>query len=332
MHGAAHTANAPPSRKPEPLPPRSLDEPGADEPLRPGEQAHEDEAEDDQDEARDLLEQELIAREREPDGGRARAEEHEHGDEPGDEREAGDDDAAGGSRLAQPLRLDRGHGRQVAGDERQHARREERDEAGAERDGDRGAAHSKRSSASSRRCSSTGSSGSPSSPSGGAPPRTRLQRQASAPTATMPDCEPGERQQPGDEVESLARRHGEDGGPELVDELRLDLALRVAGRDPGADVRLHPQRDRRVGGVERRLADRADELGLELGGCRLQLARRLPAAARAAQRPAASASLIRPALARARCLRRARKPPRSHRRSASGPCPSRRRSTSPDSA
>ena len=73
---------------------------------------------------------------------------------------------------------------------------------------------------------------------------TRLQRQASAPTTTSPTREPGERQQPGDQVEPLARRHGEHGGAELVDELRLDLALRVAGGDPRADERLHPQRDR----------------------------------------------------------------------------------------
>jgi hypothetical protein len=64
----------------------------------------------------------------------------------------------------------------------------------------------------------------------------------------------------------MLRRLGEHGRPELIDERGLDLALRVSGGDPLADERLHPQRDRRVGRVEGRVADRADELRFELGG------------------------------------------------------------------
>ena len=54
--------------------------------------------------------------------------------------------------------------------------------------------------------------------------------------------------------------------PELGDERVLDLLLRVAGRDPHADERLHFLRDGCVRLIEGRLAHRADELRLEVGG------------------------------------------------------------------
>ena len=132
---------------------------------------------------------------------------------------------------------------------------------------------------------------------------------------------------------TLARRHREDGRPELVDELRLDLALRVARSDPRADARLHPPRDRCVRGVERRLADGADELGLELGGRRLQLAAPLRAPQERAQRPAASdephqAGAERPLDPFVEVGGFFDRRPRS----ASEPCPWRRRRTSPGSA
>ena len=111
-------------------------------------------------------------------------------DEAGDERKAGEDDPAGCSWLAQPIRLDRGHGREVAGDERQHAGGEERDEAGAEGDGDRGSAHLEPlelvvEAPLERRVERLAvARPAPASP------RTRLQRHASAPTATMPRPSP----------------------------------------------------------------------------------------------------------------------------------------------
>ena len=82
MHGAAQTANAPPSRTREPRRRAPCDEPGADEPLGPRQQAHEREPEDDEDEAGDLLEQELVAEDAAPTQRGAGAEEHE------DDREA----------------------------------------------------------------------------------------------------------------------------------------------------------------------------------------------------------------------------------------------------
>ena len=70
-----------------------------------------------------------------------------------------------------------------------------------------------------------------------------------------------------------ARRLGEDALAELRDELSLDLALRVAGGDPPADELLHAQARPASSTVERRVARRADELALELGLCRMLLAR-----------------------------------------------------------
>ena len=275
MQGAAQIGEGAPEQEAGAAPPRVLDEAGAEQPLRPRQQAHEREAEDDQDEAGDLLHQELVLREREPDRGRTGAEQDEDGHEPGDERDAGADDAPRRARLAQPLGLDGGDRGEVAGDERQDARREKRDEAGAERDEDGGAAHgSKRASSSSSRRSSAGSSGSAASADGSSSAPARV---APAPGEQAHDHdaerEPGERQHPRDQLEALLRRLGQHRRAELVDERGLDLALRVAGGDPLADERLHPQRDGRVRGVERRLADRADELGLELGRGRALLAR-----------------------------------------------------------
>ena len=64
MHGAAQTANAPPRRTREPRPLASLQQPGADESLGPRQKTHEREPEHDEDEARDPLEEELVAEDR----------------------------------------------------------------------------------------------------------------------------------------------------------------------------------------------------------------------------------------------------------------------------
>ena len=125
----------------------TLQQTGTDESLRPGQQPHEGEAEDDEDEPGDSLEQELVAEEPAADERGADAEHHEDGREAEDERNARDDDATRGPGLAEPVRVDSGDRRQIAGDEREHARREERDEAREERDGDRAEIHVSRRSA-----------------------------------------------------------------------------------------------------------------------------------------------------------------------------------------
>ena len=72
MHGAAHTANAPPSSALEPAPPRALQQARRDRALRPRQQPDEREAEHDQHEAGDLDLRPLV--DRAADRGRAGAE------------------------------------------------------------------------------------------------------------------------------------------------------------------------------------------------------------------------------------------------------------------
>src|SRR6185436_13154117 len=86
---------------------------------------------------------------------------------------------------------DRRDRREIARHERQHAGREEGEEARAEGDDDGGSAHgSKRASSSSSRRSSAGSSGSGSTSPGGSSSRRRLHRHASAPTTAAPRTRP----------------------------------------------------------------------------------------------------------------------------------------------
>ena len=68
------------------------------------------------------------------DRGSAGTEDHEHDREPDDERDARDHDPAARAALAEPLDLDRRDRREVAGHERQHARRDDGDQAGEEGD------------------------------------------------------------------------------------------------------------------------------------------------------------------------------------------------------
>ena len=178
------------------------------------------------------------------------------------------DHPAGRALLAEPLRLDRGDRRQVAGHEREHARCEKGDESREQRDGQLRQAHAgliPRSGRARRPAAAR------------APDREVPQALASALVAAPAprprersdghgtDGKPGKRKQPGEEVESMLRRLGEHGRAELVDELRLDLRRAVPGRDARANERLHACRDRRVRLVERRLARRADDLALEIG-------------------------------------------------------------------
>ena len=107
----------------------ALHEAGADEPLGPRQQAHEGEAEDDEDESCHPLEQELVVEEAGPDELGADAEGDEDGREAEHERDAREHDPPRRPALAEPVRLDGGDGREIARHERQHARGEERDEA-----------------------------------------------------------------------------------------------------------------------------------------------------------------------------------------------------------
>ena len=100
MHGAAQIAKAPPSKKPDPRRRAPWTSPAPSSRFGPREQAHEDEPEDDQDEARDLLEEELVLGNREADRRSAGAEQDEDRDEARDEGQAREDDPAGRARFA----------------------------------------------------------------------------------------------------------------------------------------------------------------------------------------------------------------------------------------
>ena len=98
--------------------------------------AGDEQAHDDGDDARDLVETPLVVDERLADGAGAREQEREH------EREAGDEQQRRpqhpppvvGRRLDQLARADARHQREVAGHQRQHARRQERQHPAAEGD------------------------------------------------------------------------------------------------------------------------------------------------------------------------------------------------------
>ena len=198
------------------------------------------------------------------------------------------------------------HGRQVAGDERQHARRDDR-RSGPRRTRPAELTPSKRASSSSSRRSSSGSIGG--HPRRRRRPRQRDQRQASQPERAPPP--------------SPSARNGSthasrlnpcfDGsariaGPELGDELPLDLALRVAGGDPRRDELPDPVRDRRGRLIERRLAGRAHHLALELRrgvGCRSLASAGAQRAEREQQRRGAASRLRARAGSRRSACRRA---------------------------
>ena len=144
-------------------------------------------------------------------------------------------DAPRRPRLAEPVGLDRRDRREVAGHERQHAGRDDRDEPARNATG-----------ICARTCSALVEAGellvhprarAPGSSVGRGRPRLALRgssaRRGSRATSAPPTSA-DERQQPGEQVEALLRRRGEDLRPELGDELVLDLALRVACRDPAA--------------------------------------------------------------------------------------------------
>ena len=132
MQGAAQRPNAPPRRAAEPVLARALDEPGGDEAVeeRERQQAHHREAEDDDEEPGDREEQLPVLAEEAPRCRRGGPERHEDPGEAGDEREAGDETTC--APHADLLARDDG---EVAGDEREDARRRERDEPAANASG-----------------------------------------------------------------------------------------------------------------------------------------------------------------------------------------------------
>ena len=151
-----------------------------------------------------------------------------------DERDARDHDPPRRAALAEPVDLDGGDGREVARHERQHARRDHRDEPGEERDREllkhrsgraprRRGARARDRAAARRRRGTAAVGGAVARPVPGAPP----------PSATAPTAIADERQQPGEQVEAVrcAGRRGSPaqlfGGQRAVD----DLALRLARGD-----------------------------------------------------------------------------------------------------
>ena len=136
--GAAQTANAAP-RNTEPAAASGVDEPGRKHALRNRQEAQEGEPEHDHDQSRDLCS--AVRRQKAPERGGAGPERHEHDCEADEEGDARHEDSPGDPRLAETVRLDGGDGGEVAGNERQHAWRDDRDEAGGEREEDAPGGH-----------------------------------------------------------------------------------------------------------------------------------------------------------------------------------------------
>ena len=201
---------------------RALDEPGPHEPLRPREEPHEREAEHDEHEARDLLEQELVAEA----GCRRAATLRRRAATKNAVNPRTNGMLATTTRRACPGRpsssaLDGGDRREVARDERQDARREEREEPREERDRDLARAHASNrvelrvergARARGRAAAAGASSAAPAAPA----PCDRAD-------AERPGGEHAERHEPGEQVEARLRRLGDHAGAELGDELVLDL-------------------------------------------------------------------------------------------------------------
>ena len=172
------------------------------------------------------------------------------------------DDAPPRAALAEPVDLDRRDRREVAGHERQHARRDHREQPREERDREllnhRSVRAPRRRAA--RRPRRARVAGDPPSP--GA--RLRDQCQAPPASATAPSAMP-----PSGSTHAIRSKPCVCGvestaGPSCATIALMIWLLRPAGRDVARDVRLHLLRERRVRLVERHVAARADELRLEL--------------------------------------------------------------------
>ena len=199
-----------------------------------------------------------------PSGGRAGAEQDEDQREAGDERHARERDTPRHAPLAEAPRLHRRDRGEVAGHSGSTQGVSTEMKPGEERDrdlaGQLGGVEAARARSSTSR-SSSGSSCSRPGPAARGRCATSARR-ASRRSGSPPPAD--QRQQPGEQVEAVLRRRREDCLAELSDERVLDLRLRLPRRDPRAmnilmfcaigDVRL----------VERRAADRAHDLALEL--------------------------------------------------------------------
>ena len=133
MHGAATTAKAAPSSAFDPRRRAPATRSGAISRSDHGSRADEDEAEHDEHEARELGP--LLGVDERAERRRAGPEQDEDHGEAEDERDAPDDDAPRDPALPEPAGLDPRDRRQVAGDEREHAREGDGDEPGEIRDG-----------------------------------------------------------------------------------------------------------------------------------------------------------------------------------------------------
>ena len=150
-------------------------------------------------------------------------------------------DAPRDAALAEPVDLDRRDRRQVAGDERQDARRHDRDEAGEERDRKLLKHRTARAPRRSARSISGSSAGRLRWRGAGRRPRASTARRR--PSTTAPAIDAADRQHPGEQVEAVRRGRREDARPEVRDHLVEDLLLAPALRDPPADLGLHLLRD-----------------------------------------------------------------------------------------
>ena len=265
MHGAAQTAKAPPSSRPSRAPRARCSSPGATARSGHGSSPDEREPEHDEHEAGDLESASAwsttLADRRAP---RRRAATKTTVKPTMNGRLASTIRRADAA-LAEPRHLDRRHRREVARDERQYARRDHRDEPGEERDRELLKHRS--------RCELRVE---PRFVLGRRAPSRRLglsrRRRALARPVPGPAAEPDARRA-GCRRSAAPRRAGRSRGSRASRARRAEFAtissriccFAPALRDPPADLGLHLLRDRRVRLVEGLVADRADELRLEIG-------------------------------------------------------------------
>ena len=132
MHGCGADRECAAEQRVRPAAPGVLQQAGRHRALRPRQQPDEREPDHDQHEAGDLDLRLLV--DRAADRGGAGAEQHEDGREAEDERDARDHDPPADAALAEPVDLDGGDRREIARQQRQHARRDHRHETREERD------------------------------------------------------------------------------------------------------------------------------------------------------------------------------------------------------
>ena len=158
--------------------------------------------------------------------------------------------------------LDARERREVAGHEREHARRDDRREAGHERDGEARAHQSRRASRSSS--SRSVSSSSPDGTGAGSGSRERLQRHTPKPRIAAPPRTPPSGSHHASRSNPLCGGAARMPAPKFATSSSSIWLGRPALRDPAADLRLDRAGGGRVRLVERRVAGRAHHLALEI--------------------------------------------------------------------